>query len=351
VRSIVGPSIKLAVFLVITMIATYILATTISNQSFGDTKSYKANFVDASGLQEGDDVRIAGVRVGNVSSIKLIKYNEGTDANPKWTRIAQIGFTVEKSRPLPANAEIHLRYRNLVGQRYLDISQGGAGDANNFLKSGGLIPVSQTTPALDLTVLFQGFGPLVKGLSADQINSLATELIQTLQGEGGAVESLFGTVADLTNGLADKDQVIGQVIDNLSQTLEILGSHDTQLSNLIIQLRRFVSGFAEDRKAIGDAIDGVNNLATTTSGLLTKIRAPLAKDIKDLTGLVGILNGAQPQIQYLLSQLAPTVAGLIRTASYGSWFNFYLCDIDAFLKLPTGKEQSVHTASKDARCN
>jgi phospholipid/cholesterol/gamma-HCH transport system substrate-binding protein len=350
-RKIVGPSIKLAIFLVVTTLATYVLATTISNQSYGSTTSYKADFTDASGIQEGDDVRIAGVRVGSVEGISLIKANVGTKDKPKYTRISQISFSVQKSRPLPKTAQAIIRYRNLVGQRYLDISQGDTpGNANAWMKSGDTIPVSQTQPALDLTVLFQGFAPLVKGLAADQLNQLAGEIIQTLQGEGGSVESLFSTVASLTNGLADKDQIIGDVIDNLSQTLNIIGTHDSQLSNLIVQLRRFVSGFASDRKQIGDAIVGINNLSTTTAGLLTKVRGPLAKDITDLTGLVGVLNQHQSELQYLLTNLAPTVAGLIRTASYGSWFNFYLCDVDAFLTLPSGKEKTVHLGTTDKRC-
>jgi phospholipid/cholesterol/gamma-HCH transport system substrate-binding protein len=353
-RKIVGPSIKLVIFIVITTLATYVLAATISNTNFGSTATYKALFTDASGIQEGDDVRIAGVRVGTITGIQLVRHNDSDCPGTKHLhpcRVAQISFTVEKSRQIPATVQAHIRYRNLVGQRYLEISQGGPGDANAFLKPGATIPLRQTLGALDLTALFQGFRPLIRGLGADQINELAGELIQTLQGEGGALQSLFATVSDLTNGLADKDQVIGSVIDNLSETLQILGGHDTELSNLLIQLRRFVAGLAEDRTAIGDAVVGVNNLATTTAGLLKNVRAPLAKDITDLTGLVGVLNQHQGDIQYLLTNLAPTVAGLIRTASYGSWFNFYLCDVNLYLHLPNGKEISNGTTSKDARCN
>jgi phospholipid/cholesterol/gamma-HCH transport system substrate-binding protein len=351
VRKIVAPSIKLVIFLVVTTFATYVLAATIANQNYGSTDTYKANFTDASGIQEGDDVRIAGVRVGTVSSIKLIKDNLGTATDPRYTRVAQLTFTVEKSRPLPTNAHVVIRYRNLVGQRYLDIQGGGAGDPNGFMKPGATIQLDHTQPALDLTVLFQGFAPLIKGLSADQINALATEIIQTLQGEGGSLQSLFATISDLTNGLADKDAVIGDVIDNLSTTLGILADHDAQLSNLISSLRTFVAGFAADRVQIGNAIDGINNLATTTAGLLTRVRGPLAKDITDLTGLVGVLNDHQSDIQSLLTGLPPTMASLIRTADYGSWFNFYLCDINVFWKLPNGQQLNTGSTSKDARCN
>jgi phospholipid/cholesterol/gamma-HCH transport system substrate-binding protein len=279
-----------------------------------------------SGLSLGDDVRIAGVRVGTVEGITIKR-----DKNDH--SYAQVAFTVTKSRALPKSVTANMRYRNLVGQRYIDIQQ-GAGDVNSILKPGGTIPITQTRPAVDLTLLFQGFAPLVQGLSADQINKLSFEIIQTLQGEGGAIENLLSTVADLTNTLADKDQVIGDVIDNLSSVLTAVGQRDAELNSLIIQLQKFISGLAGDRTTIGNAIDGINNLATSTAGLLTQVRAPLATDIKSITGLVDTLNQNSSTIKFVVQQLPPTVAGLIRTASYGSWFNFYLCSLSGILTLP-----------------
>ena len=327
-RGLLAPLVKLVVFLVITVLVTYVLAVTISNQSFGSVHSYKANFTDVTGLNEGDDVRIAGVRVGTVESIKIVRRSGDTS-------VAQVGFSVQKSRSLPVSVTAAMRYRNLVGQRYLDVEP-AAGGSSTLLKPGGTIPLTQTRPAVDLTVLFQGFQPLVQGLNPTQVNQLSYEVIQTLQGEGGALVTLLTNLAGLTNALADKDQVIGEVIDNLSSVLKAVASRDTELSNLIIQLKNFVSGLAQDRTTIGNAIDGINGLATSTAGLLTQIRAPLKKDIVDLTGLASSLNKNSSTVQYVLDNLAPTVGGLIRTASYGSWFNFYLCSLSGDLTIGTG---------------
>ena len=342
-RGLLAPLIKLIAFLLVTTAATYVLAATIANTSFGDTNSYKADFVDASGLNVGDDVRVAGVRVGTVSDIKVVKDDSGH-------RVAQVAFTVAKDRPLPKSVDVSLRYRNLVGQRYLDVTQ-GAGETG-VLSAGSTIPTSQTHPAVDLTVLFQGFRPLFQGLDADQINALSTELIQTLQGEGGSLELLLSTLADLSNSVADHDAVIGDVVTNLTDVLNTLGDRDTELSNLIVQLQGFVSGLAKDRVTIGNAIDGINGLATSTAGLLTKVRAPLAQDIKDVTGLVGVLNKNKGDVQYVLQQLPNTVGTLIRTASYGSWFNFYLCTVSGTLTLPGGTALKIPlTTSPKARCH
>lgn len=321
-RGLLSPLLKLVTFLVVTSFATYVLAATIANTSYGKTTSYKANFVDVNGLQLGDDVRIAGVRVGSITGIKIVNHND-----------AQVAFTVQKSRPLPKATEAHLRYRNLIGQRYLDIEQ-GAGDPNDFLKKNATIPETQTFPALDLTTLFQGFKPLFQGLDATEINKLSTEIIQTLQGEGGSFELLLSNLGDLTNAIADKDQVIGSVVDNLTSVLTAVGSRDTELSNLILQLQQFVTGLAQDRNVIGNSIKGINDLTTSTASLLTKIRAPLAKDIVDLTSLTGVLNKNSDTVKYVIQQLPSTVATLVRTASYGSWFNFYLCTMSGTITLP-----------------
>lgn len=324
---VVPQLIKLVIFLIITAVITYVLGATISNQSYGESAIYKARFTDVTGLNEGDDVRIAGVRVGTIDSIELVKRANGADRS-----VADVSFTVDKAQTLPKTAEATLRYRNLVGQRYLDVER-GASDSPQKLKAGDTIPLSQTHPAVDLTVLFQGFQPLTQGLDAGTLNQLSYEIIQTLQGEAGSFETLLANLADLTNALADKDQVIGSVVDNLSSVLDAVGQRDTQLSQLIIQLQRFVSGLSKDRVTIGNAIDGVNRLADDTSGLLAQVRKPLANDVVQLNGLVANLNKNEKTTQFILTQLPPTVAGLIRTASYGSWFNFYLCQVQGQISI------------------
>jgi phospholipid/cholesterol/gamma-HCH transport system substrate-binding protein len=330
-RGFVAPLIKLVIFLVLTSVATYILAVTINNTSYGATRTYKAQFTDISGLNLGDDVRIAGVRVGTVTGINISKQDGGRSLS-----VAKVDFTVQKSRPLPASVTATIRYRNLIGQRYIDIAA-GPGSPDKMLRSGDTI--TRTSPAVDLTVLFQGFKPLTEGLDASEINKLSLDVINALQGQGGALTSLFRELSDLTNSLADKDAVIGDVIDNLSGVLTAVGHRDQELSQLIVELRNFISGLAQDRTTIGNAIDGINNLATSTAGLLTQVRGPLAQDVADLTPLLANLNDNSSTLTYVIQQLPPTVAGLIRTASYGSWFNFYLCSVSGNLSIGNGANE------------
>ena len=328
--------IKLVVFMVVTSILSLFLAATIGNITFGGKTKYSAIFSDVTGLLPGNDVRIAGVRVGQVDSIQLAD-----------RKLAKVTFSLESSRKIPQSTIVRLRYRNLVGERYLAITE-GPGSAEP-LKAGRTIPLSQTRNALDLTVLFNGFRPLFQALDPQSTNQVAFELIQTLQGEGGSLQSLMQRTASLTSTLADRDQVIGRVINNLSTVLDTLGQGD-QLSQLILQLRRVAAGFAQDRAEIGQSIAGINNLTTATTGLLQNVRGPLREDIAQLGTLAGTLDANKATVNGVLQRLPTKLDRIIGTATYGSWFNFYLCGFDGRIVLPTGAVMSPKFVNSAARC-
>lgn len=337
-RGILSPLIKLIAFVVVTVLATYVLVATISNAGGEDATKYRARFTDVTGLLVGDDVRVAGVQVGKIEGIAVTQRNQ-----------AEVTFSVVTSRPLPTSVIAAIKYRNLVGQRYLDISR-GAGSPGSNLAANGEIPVAQTRNALDLTVLFAGFKPLFEGLDATSINNLSQEIIDIFQGQGGTISALFQQTAALTDAIADKDAVIGNLITNLDSLLTTVNTRDTQLNSLITQLRSWVGGLAQDRVAIGQSLAGINDLTATTAGFLQVIRPPLAQDIKDVQALGSNINSQADLYSGVLQRLPVKLAALTRTATYGSWFNFYLCEFNASLTLgPLTLTPNVTTAS--SRCD
>jgi phospholipid/cholesterol/gamma-HCH transport system substrate-binding protein len=309
----VAALVKFTALTVVVAMATTVLALTIANASGGDRTSYTARFTDAAGLLPGDDVRIAGVIVGTVDDIKIVD-----------KRIAEVAFSVASDQPLPASVTAAILFRNLIGQRFLSLEQ-GAGPTGEVLPPGGTIPVERTRPPLNLTVLFNGFKPLFVALDPQQVNQLAFEIIQVLQGQGGTIKSLLASTASLTNTLADRDKVIGEGIDNLNAVLDTVNARDEKLSELIKALQALVSGLAEDRKPIGDAIVSIGELADVTAGLLEDARPPLRDDIRLLGELAGNLNEQDDKLEDQIKRLPHRLETIARAASYGSWFNFYLC--------------------------
>jgi phospholipid/cholesterol/gamma-HCH transport system substrate-binding protein len=318
---------KLLVFIVVTTLATGVLVVTIGNVSFSGSTDYKAEFVDATGVVKGDDIRIAGVKVGNVKDVEIVDRSR-----------ALVTFSVEDGTAVTGATNASIRYRNLVGQRYISLSQ-EIGDAE-ALDEGATIPVAQTSPALDLTVLFNGFKPLFQALSPADLNKLSYEIIQVFQGEGGTLEGLLAHTASVTQTLASRDQVIGDLIDNLNQVLDHIGDRDDQLTELIQTYRTFVGGLKDDREAILGSLDQVSQLSSETAGLVSGIREPFVEDISQLRRLASNIDENKGEIDRALQVLPIKLRKVGRTAIYGSWFNFYLCNFQAKVEF-AGDEQTV----------
>ncbi|HEX3590071.1 MAG TPA: MlaD family protein [Pseudonocardiaceae bacterium] len=311
-KSLAGPLAKGIAFVAVTVVATAALGITIANTDVGPTNDYYAVFTDVTSLNVGDDVRIAGVRVGQVEQIAVTQ-----------RRLARVEFEVSADRELPAAVTATIKYRNLVGQRYIALDQ-GVGSLGP-LAPGATIGLAHTHPALDLTDLFDGFKPLFQALSPSDVNQLSNEIVQVLQGEGGTVDSLIAHTASLTTTLADRDRVIGQVIDNLNSVLDTVNSRGGELSDLVTTLQQLVSGLAADRQPIGDAIKGIGDLTGSTANLLRLGRAPLKHDIAALGQLSANLAGNSGLVATFLRNLPVKYQKIGTIASYGSWLNFYLC--------------------------
>ena len=328
-RGVGAPLVKFAIFAVVTLFCTALLAGTISNQVGGNTSDYSAKFTDATGVNKGDEIRIAGVRVGEVQDVRLVD-----------RKVALVEFAVRKDVELPQSTEATIKFRDLVGRRYIALEQ-GVGVPGQQLAAGATIPLAQTHPAVNLTQLFDGFRPLFQALSPTDVNQLSFQLIQVLQGEGGTVTSLLAHTASLTSTIADKDAVIGSVIDNLNQVLDTVNNRGSEFTQLVITVRQLVSGLSKDRNTIGEAVDSIGDLTDSTADLLKDARPPLKDDIRHLGDLASNLNDNQDLVERFLTTLPRKMDVLTPLGTYGSWFNFYLCDFHGTLTLPGGIQAPI----------
>jgi phospholipid/cholesterol/gamma-HCH transport system substrate-binding protein len=338
-RGLSGVIVKSLLFVAVTVLATGTLALTIHNTGGGTSgQQLSAVFSDASSLNVGDDVRMAGVRVGEVSSIRIVN-----------RRQAQIGMSLESSVPLARTLTATIRFRNLIGQRYVELDEGG-GSVNDPLPDGSVIPISRTHPALDLTVLFNGFQPLFQALDPKQVNQLSTEIVQVFQGEGPNIDDLLARTATLTSTLAGKDKLIGEVVDNLNAVLGTVNAHGSQLRTLVTTMSSLVSGLSADRFALGHAVSGLAGLSRQVTGLLRHGRAPLHADVDKLGTLSQQLASSSGALDSFLRTAPDSLNRLGRVASYGSWLNVYECSITGRIPVPSQYFGGVGAQPAEARC-
>lgn len=311
VRTIV----KVVLFTAVSALLTSVVFSSLLDVDSHSASGYLAEFTNASGLQPGDTVRIAGVEVGKVNSVSL-KDNH-----------AEVSFTVDTSQHLTTTTRAAIHFENLLGQRFLALLPGPAGVASQQLQPGGVIPLSETTPAIDLTAVFDGFQPLFSALAPDQVNELASSIVQIFQGEGGTINDLVSQTAVLTNNLADRQAVIDALLTSLASLLNTVGVHDTQLGQLIGNFDTLVRGVAGAHKSLGTAITNLSTLENTTSGLLNQAQPTLNEDISVLETDVQNLSTNQQSIDSLLQGVPGLLNTLTKIQSSGNWINVYLCNL------------------------
>ncbi len=315
--SVRGPALKLMTFAVLSILLLTMLYNTMANRTDGDTVTYRAVFADVSGLRTGDDVRVAGVKVGRVQVIEVKGRN------------AQVEFDLSESQPLLNTTDLVIRYQNLLGQRYVSVVQ--SGKQGEPLEQGATVPLEHTSPGFDLTALLNGFRPLFAVLEPEDVNKLSQTIIKVLQGEGGTVEQLLRQTARLTNFLGDREQIFDQVVTNLVPVLRNVQGQGSELRDTLQELGALMRGLAENRKVFGRSLDSVSRLAGTTNSLLREARRPLVDDLSKVRRLMGMYAGQSKRFAASIDAFGGVVSIVATAVSYVSALNAYLCNLDMTL--------------------
>ena len=305
---------KFAAFGLVMSLLTASLFFIFGQYQTGSTNGYTAVFANVSRLKPGDSVRVAGVRIGTVGDVVLL--------DDKKVRVA---FDANRDIVLTSGTTAIVRYLNLVGDRYLELTD--APGATTVLKPGAEIPIERTEPALNLDLLLGGLKPVIQGLNPDDVNALTSSLLQVLEGQGDTLDSLFSRTSSFSTALADRSEVIQQVVDNLRTTFRTLSDADTEFADSIDRLDTLVGELATEREPIGQAIDALSSGTASLAELLTDARPPLAGTIDELNRLAPLLNDRKERLEVALQKAPENYRKLVRLGSYGSFINVYLCGL------------------------
>jgi phospholipid/cholesterol/gamma-HCH transport system substrate-binding protein len=338
-ESLRGVTLRLVAFLAVCLVGVFGLYAVFGQLRFGEkTHPYQAEFTNVTGLKNGDFVRIAGVEVGQVKKVAI-----------RRDTTALVEFNADDSVVLTEGSRAVIRYDDLIGGRYLALEEGAGGTAK--LNAGGTIPIARTSPALDLDALIGGFRPLFRALDPDQVNALSGQLIAALQGQGGTINSFLSQTAALTTTLADRDQLIGQVIVNLNSVLGSLGGQSDQFAKAVDALSQLVEGLASRKQDISNGLAYSNAAAASITDLLAQARPPFAKTIHETDRAAGIVVADHDYFDNLLNTLPDAYQALARQGIYGDFFSFYLCDVVLKLNGKGGQPVYVKVAGQSTgRC-
>lgn len=308
--------IGLAIFMAFAVTVTWMVFATLQRDVAGPTNTYSAVFTDVSGMAPGDDVRVAGVRVGRVDKIDL----EGT--------LAKVTFRVQRGQPLYTNTVASVTYQNIIGQRYLGLAPGPAVD-KRLLPNHGQIPEEHTTPSFDISYMLNGFEPLFTELDPKQVDNLTNAIIQAFQGDSGSVLALTTQASALAETLAGPDQVLGDLINNLNDLMGTLATQNTNLQTMIRQTRGVMSELAGRRAELVASVGSINSTTARLAAIVNNITPDAQQFIGRQPGFLdyGLHQGRQ-RFAYMAANLPFVIKGLARVTQEGAYADVYACDVD-----------------------
>lgn len=308
-------ALKLGAFTMFTIIVTFWLASVIGKLSpFDDSYQINAVFTDATGVLNGDPVKIAGVEVGKVVDFEV---KEGE---------AHLLMEIKGEVDLPENVQAEIKFLNLLGQRVVNLIEPEE-PSDEELGEGGTIEVADTRPALDLSVVFNNLRPLVQSTNPDDINTVARAVLAVFKGREGDLEGILGNVGELTSTLADKDQRLARLVENLDSVTSILNNQKSNIRVSLDEFTTFMESLADLTPQLERTIDDLTNASGRFGSLIERNRVNLERDLTDLATLLQIVNDNLGPLDRIAKNLKEVLLATGRAQSYGKWYTLYVVNL------------------------
>ncbi|MCV7191827.1 MCE family protein [Mycolicibacterium brumae] len=301
--------------MVISLGLSYIVYVTLRRDVEGPTQTYGAVFSDAYGLRDGDDVRMAGVRVGRVDSIEL----DGA--------VARVKFVLQEGQTIYGNTVAGVIYENIVGQRFLGLSRGSIGDPAP-VEPGFEIPIEQTDPSFDVGAFLNGYQPLFATLDVDAAEDLTQGIIDSLKGDEGSLATLVSQTSDITETFAGRDNALGTTITKLDTVVGNLADQNEALNTNIDQVQDVVAAFNNRRPELIDSMGSISRVVSQLGSISNEVRPSLDELVQRQPGFVSHMTEIEPQLAFLGANLPIMLKGLARFSGEGAFTQAYACDLN-----------------------
>jgi phospholipid/cholesterol/gamma-HCH transport system substrate-binding protein len=308
--------VKLTIFTIFTIIVTVWLASVIGNiHLFSEPYELKAEFADASGLLSGDVVKAAGVTVGRVEEIRV---QDG---------LAIVTMTVEDGTEIPANVSAEIRFRNLIGQRMVSLVDRPSDGEVGLLADGDRIPLARTSPAFDLTLLFNGLRPLIRSTSPEDINIVSNALVQALEGRSDEVEGILSNLAAVADTLASRDAQLSTLLDGVNVVTEDIAGRDAQLQRTLANLNNFLGDLDASKGDLATALTTLDKASRMLGRVVDDNSSRITANLDDLSVILDAVDDKRDDLKHAIRALPEMLAAVERVNSYGQWANLHVIHV------------------------
>jgi phospholipid/cholesterol/gamma-HCH transport system substrate-binding protein len=298
-----GIAFRFGIFAVLTVGLTAFIGAQIAKVQFGDTYEIEAEFADVSGLSDGDDVKIAGVKVGQVAGIDTT--DDGT---------ARVTLSLDEGVTVPRDSEAAVRWRNLLGQRVVYLYPGT--DAEPM---GDGDEVEHTRSVVDIGALVDELGGVVGAVDPDQFNQLITAVAGAVDGNEARVGELLDGAGSLLAVLADRDQAIGGLLEDFDTVSAALASRDRQVRTMVENLTLLTQAFAENEDLVDSTLTELGGYSSSLRTVLTDNEDELLRIVSSLGQVTDLASDRIDSVESALANLPEALDALFQVTNRGEF--------------------------------
>jgi len=279
----------------------------------GGGTGYTAAFRDASGLAAGNEVRVAGVKVGTVDGVELARDGAGS-----YVRVA-FRLTDGDVR-LGDDTEATIRIKTVLGQKYLGLAPAGTGR----LRPGGQIPLNHTASPLDVVQAVNALAGTLDQIDTNQLAQAFTVLSQSFADTPADVKASLSGLSTLSAAIASRDGQLSELLVHAHGVTSVLAQRDDQFQELLRDGNLLLSKVTARRDAIHNLLVTTDELATQISGLVADNRSRLGPALAQLHAVLGTLQKDRDNLSKTVANLAPFLDAFTNVLGNGRWFDSWV---------------------------
>ena len=272
----------------------------------GDT--YYAAFSEGGGVKPNDEVRIAGVRVGKVTSVDL----DG--------EVVKVAFKVDTPSKFGTSTGAEIKVKTLLGAMFVALEPAGTGQ----LEKGSTIPVSRTKSPFDVVQAFSGLADRAERIDTDKLAESLNTLAALTRDTPAAFQSTLRGLSRLSETVASRDQQIGELLKNLDTVSGVLADRDQDIITLMDNSDVLMRALVARRQAVHDLLVSTSTFSSELTLLVKQTRADLKPALDNLQGVVNLLLKNQSNLDESLRLMAPFYRVFANTLGTGPWFDTWI---------------------------
>ncbi|MEV6701845.1 MCE family protein [Streptomyces sp. NPDC051453] len=284
----------------------------------GDGKTYSAAFSEAGGLKPGDEVRIAGVKVGKVEDVDL----DGGHV--------KVTFKIKGDPEFGTGTGASIRVKTILGAKYLALHPKGPGQ----LRPGSEIPLKRTVPAYDVVQAFSDLTTTTEKVDTDRLAKALDTLSTTFEDSPAEIRASIKGLSKISRTVASRDKALGELLDHANGVTGVLAEHSEDFSALVKDGDKLFKEISKRRTAIHKLLKSSIALGIELSGLVDDNNKEIGPALKGLNRVVRMLEKNQSSLDRSVKLIAPYVRVFSNTLGNGRWFDSYIQNLVAAPVVP-----------------